>query len=212
MKVILMTSSRSLLALGFAALWLGAFSMQAQAQQFQVRGLETQFHLIGTNGAASLYGLVLNVSSNNVISVTRESARYDIAATGSNLVNSNGTEVIKANRPASRVGGPVQTNVTTEVWTDNKRKMTNTTTESIAPFAVYLNDGGRIKGSITRYDYSYMFWDPELKKRVTSVSSHFDITGGAVHQGKIGFGGGGTTGYSIMPSGGGGGGGGSASY
>jgi hypothetical protein len=191
MKMILMTFSRSLLALGFAALWLGAFSMQAQAQQFQVRNHETQFFLIGTNGAASIYGLVLNVSSNNVISVNaQESARYDIAPTGSSLVNSNGTKVAKASTPASRVGRPVQTNVTTEVYRDYmNRRLTNTYTEYQAPFAIYLNDGGRIKGAVTRSISSIMRFDEIAKQRVTTEFSSLDFTGGAVHQAKTGFGG-----------------------
>jgi len=146
-----------------------------RAQQFTTSGHLLKFYLMGTNGAASLYELSVGVTRSNVITVSASSRRYDVAATGNSVQNPNGAQVIKSKTPASRVGTPVVTNVYDEVYNYGDFSYTNSVTTLTAPFAIYLNDGGRVKGTISKTVYSG--W------------TNWVFTGGATHTGKIGFGG-----------------------
>ncbi|MFZ4484939.1 MAG: hypothetical protein ACOYOL_13280 [Chthoniobacterales bacterium] len=157
----------------------------AQVSAFRTTNQPLTFAMIGTNGAASRYDLLVGVSRTGVISVdTRFSRRYDIAATSSSIVPAAGVSVGRTNSTAlvSSLGTPIITNVTESIEpvyqvnpSDPVTYVTNKTTNLEVPFAIFLTDGGRIKGTIKRTVY-YGY-------------TNFSFEGGATHQGKIGFGG-----------------------
>jgi len=169
------------LGLGICSITSAMIPATAQAQFQTAEGHVLEFYLLGTNGAASLYNMTVTINNRNVIAVSGSSRRYDVAATGSNLSSSNGVAITKASTPASRVGTPVITNS----YTYNDSGFTNRVTTSTAPFAIFLNDGGRVKGKVVK-EVNRQTWSGNTNG---TTWTNWTFTGGAAHQGKIGFGG-----------------------
>jgi hypothetical protein len=161
-------------------------SANAQYGSFRTANQPLSFGLIGTNGEASRYELVISIPQNNgVINVnTNLSRRYDIAATNGNINPPAGSSVGKTNSTSlvSRLGTPIITNIIeyvfpTEGPSNSTILITNKSTNLEVPFAIFLNDGGRIKGTLER------------TVQPGGMYTNFNFEGGATHQGKIGFGG-----------------------
>ena len=181
MKINSSTLQAGFLGIALVAAFSASLPISAQAQQFTTTGQPLKFYLMDTNGAASLYDLFVNVSRSNTITVSTSSKRYDVAATSNSVTSPLGVALRTTNTPVSRVGTPVVTNVFTEVTeeyygpSESPVYVTNKITNLTAPFAIYLNDGGRIKGTVSR--------------TVKWGYTNFLFQGGATHRGKLGPGG-----------------------
>lgn len=183
------------LALVGASLAVISSNANAQYAGFRITNQPLSFKMISPTGEASAYELVVSVTNNaGLINVlTNLSKRFDIAANSGNVSPATGVSVGKTNSTSlvSRLGTPIITNVTEYVEPVYPMNPSNPVTYSTnkftnleVPFAIFLNDGGRIKGTLKRSVMPGAGFDGAP---VTYTNFYFE--GGATQQGKIGFGG-----------------------